>query len=114
MDYPPPYLAGIELFNQGRYWHAHEEWEAVWRTEQQPDRQLFYKGIIQAAAALVHWQRGNLRGLHLNWHKARPKLAAQPTVVLGINIPALIDAMDRFEAAEGIGISPPHLDLDPT
>jgi predicted metal-dependent hydrolase len=113
MNYPPPYLTGIELFNQGHYWHAHEEWEEVWRAEQAPDRQLFYKGIIQTAAALVHWQRGNPRGLHRNWRKARPKLAAQPPAVLGLDIPALIDAMDRFEAVEGIGIAPPRLDLDP-
>jgi len=25
-----PYLAGIDLFNRGYYWEAHEAWESVW------------------------------------------------------------------------------------
>jgi hypothetical protein len=25
-----PYLWGIDLFNNGYYWEAHETWEAVW------------------------------------------------------------------------------------
>ena len=97
MAYPASYLAGIELFNQGRFWHAHEEWEDAWKAEEDPSLRLFYKGIIQTAAALVHWQRGNPRGLQLNWRKARPKLGHLAAEVLGLNIQHLIAAMDRFE-----------------
>lgn len=111
MDYPERYLAGVDLFNEGRFWHAHEEWEEAWRAEQAPGLRLFYKGIIQTAAALVHWQRGNPRGLHLNWAKARPKLAQQPAEVFGLRVHSLVAAMDRFEAAEGRDLSPPRLDL---
>ena len=56
----------------------------------------FYQGIIQAAAALVHWQRGNPRGLRRNWEKGRPKLVALPPVMLGLDLRALIADMDRF------------------
>ena len=111
MAYPASYLAGIELFNQGRFWHAHEEWEEAWKAEDDPAMRLFYKGIIQTAAALVHWQRGNPRGLHLNWAKARPKLIDQPVEVLGLDLPRLIAYMDRFEAAEGKGLPPPQLEV---
>src|SRR3712207_4850530 len=111
MDYPADYLAGIELFNQGHFWHAHEAWEDAWKSETDAQLRLFYKGIIQAAAALVHWQRGNPRGLHLNWAKARPKLAQLPPVLRGLPIDALTADMDRFEAAEGAGIPPPRLQL---
>ena len=111
MDYPAHYLAGIKLFNDGHFWHAHEEWEDAWKAETDPTLRLFYKGIIQTAAALVHWQRGNPRGIHRNWHKARPKLSDVPAVVFGLDLPALIAAMDRFEAAEGAGLSPPRLEI---
>ena len=111
MEYPAHYLAGIELFNHGHFWHAHEEWEDAWKAESDPAVRRFYKGIIQTAAALVHWQRGNPRGLHLNWAKARPKLMDQPAEVLGLDLPRLIAYMDRFEAAEGNGLPPPRLEV---
>ena len=111
MEYPERYLAGVRLFNEGHFWHAHEEWEDAWKAESDPVARLFYKGIIQTAAALVHWQRGNPRGLQLNWGKARPKLMAFPSHVLGLDMQGLIASMDRFEAAEGAGLAPPRLDV---
>lgn len=111
MDYPAHYLEGIGLFNDGQYWHAHEAWEDAWKATDDPQTRLYYKGIIQTAAALVHWQRGNPRGLHLNWHKARPKLIALPATMLGLRLAPLIEMMDRFEAADGIDLQPPQLEI---
>lgn len=60
-------LTGVALFNGGRYWHAHEAWETLWRAAQDEDRD-FYQGLIMVAAGLLHLQRRNARG-------ARNKLA---------------------------------------
>ena len=95
-----PYLEGIRLFNAGEFWHAHEQWEICWRTATEPEA-TFYKGIIQAAAALVHWQKGNRRGLRRNWEKGRPKLVALPASLQGLDLHALIADMDRFVIAGG-------------
>ena len=94
------YLEGIRLFNTGEFWHAHEQWETCWLAATEPEA-TFYKGIIQAAAALVHWQRGNPRGLRRNWEKSRPKLVALPKQMQGLNLHALIADMDRFVLADG-------------
>jgi hypothetical protein len=111
MHYSPEYLAGIELFNSERFWHAHEEWETVWKATTDPQLRLFYQGIIQIAAALVHWQKGNPKGLHLNWAKARAKLTQLPPVMLGLDLHELIAYMDRFEHVAGAGLTPPQLML---
>lgn len=95
--YQESYLEGIRLFNTGHFWHAHEQWEECWLRSSEPDS-TFYKGIIQAAAALVHWQKGNPRGLHLNWAKSRPKLASLPSPYMGLDLAVLLIAMDDFEA----------------
>jgi predicted metal-dependent hydrolase len=100
------YLEGIRLFNEGEFWHAHEQWESCWIGSAEPES-TFYKGIIQAAAALVHWKKGNPRGLRRNWEKSRPKLVALPPAMLGLDIRALIADMDRFVI--GSGASPPRL-----
>jgi uncharacterized protein len=100
------YLEGIRLFNEGEFWHAHEQWEACWLKAREPEA-TFYQGIIQAAAALVHWQRGNPRGLRRNWEKGRPKLVALPPVMLGLDLRALIADMDRFVSSDAD--SPPKV-----
>jgi predicted metal-dependent hydrolase len=104
------YLEGIRLFNAGEFWHAHEQWESCWLAVAEPEA-TFYKGIIQAAAALVHWQRGNPRGLRRNWEKSRPKLVALPTRMNGLDLHALIQAMDRFVIADGPPEQVPQLYL---
>lgn len=53
--------AGIQLFNQGKYFEAHEALEAAWRAEPGPVREL-YRGILQVAVACHHLERGNLVG----------------------------------------------------
>jgi predicted metal-dependent hydrolase len=94
------YLEGIRLFNEGEFWHAHEQWEACWLAAREPES-TFYQGIIQAAAALVHWQRGNSRGLRRNWEKGRPKLIALRSPMLGLDLRRLIADMDRFVITGG-------------
>jgi len=102
------YLEGIRLFNAGEFWHAHEQWEACWLATTEPES-TFYKGIIQAAAALVHWQKNNLRGLRRNWEKGRPKLVALPATMHGLDLRALIAEMDRFVLADGQAGPAPQL-----
>src|SRR3989442_15676237 len=53
-----------ELFNRGEYWLAHEALETVWRSIiKESDEAGVWQGLIQAAAALLHRQRGNRHGI---------------------------------------------------
>lgn len=104
------FAEGQGLFNSGHYWHAHEEWEYCWRAAQPPMDNL-YKGLIQAAAALVHLQRGNLRGLQLNWSKARPRLLAAIAILELIELDDFIHQMDRIVYDNGQYNTLPTLNL---
>jgi hypothetical protein len=57
----PRYLKGIDHFNRGEFFDAHEVWEDVWREREGPDRS-FLQGLIQMVTALHHFERGNLKG----------------------------------------------------
>ncbi|MFI5449161.1 MAG: DUF309 domain-containing protein [Candidatus Bathyarchaeia archaeon] len=48
---------GLDLFNQERYWESHEALESVWLTAIGREKRLL-QGLILAAAALVHLQKG--------------------------------------------------------
>src|SRR5512141_1761097 len=52
---------GVELINQGSYYHAHDVLEEVWREVRGDDR-LFYQGVVQVAIAMHHFSKANLAG----------------------------------------------------
>ena len=58
---------GVELFNEGRYWDAHEAWEEAWMPDRHGPERGFYKGLIQVAAGCLHYGRGNRRGTVNKW-----------------------------------------------
>ena len=47
---------GIDLFNQERFWEAHEVLEEIWHPATGTDRDAI-QGMILTAAALVHYQK---------------------------------------------------------
>ena len=99
---------GITLFNEGKFFECHEAWEEVWkRTE--GDAKLFYQGIIQAAVAILHAQRGNLTGAASLYGKSAAKLDHLPSEHMGIALGELRDALKDFFAValSGATIPPP-------
>jgi len=55
-------LRGIEEFNEGRYFDAHETWEEEWQVEKGAQRD-FLRGLIHIAAGYHHLlARKNYRG----------------------------------------------------
>ena len=52
---------GLKHFNAREFFEAHEVWEEVWLTEDEPEK-TFLQGIIQIAAAFHHYRRGNSDG----------------------------------------------------
>jgi hypothetical protein len=53
------YLWGVDLFNFGFYWEAHESWEGVWRSYDRGETPaVFLQGLIKLAAAGVKVREG--------------------------------------------------------
>ena len=53
------YCYGVDLFNEGFYWEAHEVWETLWRRAGRTGPLAdFLKGLIKLAAALVKARQG--------------------------------------------------------
>ena len=95
---------GIDLFNQGKYWQAHEVWEHVWR-EREEDGRIFLQGIIQAAAAYYRVaERPSYIGALNNFEKAFTKLEPFPDEFLGVNVEGLRRAIvESFEEVKRLG-----------
>ena len=57
------YLWGIDLFNYGYYWEAHEAWEGLWHAAGRKGPVAdFLKGLIKLAAAGVKTLEGSETG----------------------------------------------------
>ena len=69
---------GIAEFNTGRYWHAHEDWEEMWKSlkARKADGRyvLGIQGLIQTTALMFQYERQKSRGTINMWGKLTPKL----------------------------------------
>ena len=83
---------GVVLFNDRRFFEAHEVWEEAWRRTA-GDEARFLQGLIQVAAALVKWQRGQSRGMTDLFAKGCEKLTPFRPVHQGLDLAALLDAV---------------------
>jgi uncharacterized protein len=58
------YLYGVDLFNFGYYWEAHEVWEALWRAYgRRGPTADFFRGLIKLAAAGAKVRQGVAAGV---------------------------------------------------
>ena len=95
---------GIELFNSGRYWDAHEAWEHEWTPDRKGPESGFYKGLIQVAAGCLHYQRHNRRGAVNKWTSGARYLRPYLPVHRGVRLAELVEMVDGFlEAMSGEG-----------
>jgi uncharacterized protein len=98
-SHPDFYEQGIDLFNEGRFFECHEAWEEIWKRSD-GEVKLFYQGLIQAAVAILHAQRGNLEGARSLYEKASAKLGPIPPEHMGLAIGELRTELRGFiEAA---------------
>lgn len=88
------FAVGIVLFNNGRYWHAHEAWEEIWK-EHPEDGRIFFQGLIQLAAGFHQLNRNIFRGFKIHLQQAREKLALFPQDFLGIDLGSLLNVIEE-------------------
>jgi predicted metal-dependent hydrolase len=102
---PPEALHGIQLFNAGPYFEAHEALETAWRAEPGPLRDL-YRGILQVGVGYYHLLHGNYRGACKMFRRARPWLSPFPAHCCGIDLEQFrrdADAVERTVLRLGPG-----------
>ena len=102
---------GIDLFNAGSFFDAHEVLEDVWRESQGPEKE-FLQAIIQAAVGLHHHSTGNIIGARSLLSRASRKLADYPDEYYGVALEGLRVSLAEWQKslAEGAALPlPPRL-----
>lgn len=91
--------AGVEHFNAGRFWHAHEDWEDLWKSLKGMAEQKLVdgvQGLIQIAAMLLNHEREKVRGVTNLWAKASAKLEPVMDGLFGIDVASLYSDSEPF------------------
>jgi predicted metal-dependent hydrolase len=109
---------GIRLFEQRRYFPAHEAWETAWKQARGTDDAEFFKGLSQLGAGYVHLLRGNRHGAMTLMRRAASRISRYPEGHRGIASGALAaraladaDAVEqgRLQPGEQAAVTPPAL-----
>ncbi len=59
-----PFLYGVDLYNHGYLWEAHEAWESIWHPAKHDEQMAnFLQGLIQCAAACLKIRMNQPAGL---------------------------------------------------
>ncbi|MFI5142802.1 MAG: DUF309 domain-containing protein [Thermoanaerobaculales bacterium] len=90
--------AGLAEYRAGRFWHAHEQWEKLWRRLAAPEK-TWVQGLILLAAAAWHLDRNRER-------VARRLLALAAVRLVGCpELPALTGASELASRAAAAAAS---------
>jgi len=111
---------GVEHFDAGRYFPAHEAWETSWKQARDTGDAEFFKGLSQLGAGYVHLLRGNAHGAKTLLRRAASRIGRYPVGHHGIDTRAVTDraeadavAVERGELQPGpealTGREPPRV-----
>ena len=108
----PKAIHGMDLFNQGRYFEAHEALEAAWRAESGPVRDL-YRGILQVGVVYLHITNHNYSGAIKVYQRCRKWLLPWPETCRGVSVGQLRQDLEMvINVLQALG--PQHIaDFDP-
>ena len=86
---------GLDEYDKGEYFEAHEAWEDLWSDYNFPDRK-FVQGLIQLSVSFVHLRNSNLRGAKSLMRKCILKFNNYSGIHRGIILEDLKHSLDKI------------------
>ena len=112
------WLFGVDLFNHGYWWEAHEVWETRWRASADAPTRPFLAALIQIAAALIQRHVGREGAMRRLADRAASNLESVVATgahrFMGLDVAdTLAEIRATFEARAEADLVPAlHLEID--
>ena len=91
------FQAGIDHFDRGEHFEAHEYFEEIWRSSRPEPRDLF-QGLVQVAAALHHYHVRRRPDVALRvLRRGVWRLAPLPPTCCGVDLATLLTELTIWE-----------------
>lgn len=84
-------LRGVAAFNAGRFFEAHEIWEALWN-ETVGEEKRFVQGLVQLAAGYLKLSSAQYPGALKLLTRGCRTLRTYPSIYAGLQVSLLADA----------------------
>jgi uncharacterized protein len=91
------YKRGLALAQAGEFFEAHEAFENAWRACDAAERD-FFQGLVHVVVSAYQRGRGRPVAAESQRQKALRRLAAFAPAHRGLDVAAILDALDRAEA----------------
>ena len=96
-------IQGLELFNQGEYFDAHELLEVAWKADPSSGREL-YRAILQIGIAYLQIERRNYNSAIKMFLRVRQWISPIPEICRGVDVADLrMNAQLVYDALVALG-----------
>lgn len=92
----PNIAQGMTLFNEGRFFEAHEAWEHEWLTAPEGAEKQLLQSLILLAGALYKYTKKEPMGTLMLLAKCNAALKALPSLDVDIDLDALRNDVESF------------------
>jgi hypothetical protein len=100
-----PLAEGLACYGREEFFLAHEHWESLWLTLEEPEKS-FLQALIQTTAAFHHLQSGNSMGAVSLLRRALRRLEGCPARFGGIDVTSLCTGISAWLRALESGAAP--------
>ena len=89
------FLNALNLFNDQKWYEAHDAFEDIWNTLDGDERQIV-QGIIQVSVSQFHLSKGNLNGATILMGEGLGRIKNRTYINLGIDLESFCKCLEEL------------------
>ena len=89
------FLDALNLFNNQKWYEAHDAFEDIWNTLEGEERQII-QGILQVSVSQFHLSKGNLNGATILMGEGLGRIKNRTNIDLGIDLESFCKCLEEL------------------
>ena len=89
------FLDALNLFNNQKWYEAHDAFEDIWNTVDGDERQIV-QGILQVSVSQFHLSKGNLNGVTILMGEGLGRIKNRTNIDLGIDLESFCECLEEL------------------
>ena len=89
------FLNALNLFNNQKWYEAHDAFENIWNTLDGDERQII-QGILQVSVSQFHLSKGNLNGATILLGEGLGRIKTRTNINLGVDLESFCKFLEQL------------------
>ena len=94
-SYEDNFLNALNLFNDQKWYEAHDAFENIWNTLDGDERQII-QGLLQVSVSQFHLSKGNLNGATILLGEGLGRIKNRTNINLGIDLKTFCRSLEEL------------------